>query len=259
MTSDLLGQATWRSSDRTSLRNCATRNGSRLGGRRGGVEVRLGVASPSGSWPGRCICRFCSRFTCRFLRPLSQLESRAGGTRTPNLRFWRPVLYQLSYCPLSIAMPRTANRSQGRCFRLAPGPSEIPGEPRRRPAPGRFQPVDPYRVASSRSTPIGSLPAGRPLSGLLVQRVLAIPAAELLHLDPLAIVHLVLRRDVVPSFALLAGQGDLDALLVLCHGDSLLPDGRPGRRSVPMIALCPEIGSGGRTRTGDPTIMSRVL
>ena len=25
--------------------------------------------------------------------------SRAGGTRTPNRRFWRPVLYQLSYCP----------------------------------------------------------------------------------------------------------------------------------------------------------------
>ena len=26
-------------------------------------------------------------------------QSRAGGTRTPNHRFWRPVLYQLSYCP----------------------------------------------------------------------------------------------------------------------------------------------------------------
>jgi hypothetical protein len=25
--------------------------------------------------------------------------SRAGGNRTPNRRFWRPVLYQLSYCP----------------------------------------------------------------------------------------------------------------------------------------------------------------
>src|SRR5690606_4429411 len=24
---------------------------------------------------------------------------RAGGTRTPNRRFWRPVLYQLSHCP----------------------------------------------------------------------------------------------------------------------------------------------------------------
>src|ERR1700677_1488429 len=27
-------------------------------------------------------------------------SSRAGGTRTPNHRFWRPVLYQLSHCPL---------------------------------------------------------------------------------------------------------------------------------------------------------------
>src|SRR3974390_1035047 len=25
---------------------------------------------------------------------------RAGGNRTPNLRFWRPPLCQLSYCPL---------------------------------------------------------------------------------------------------------------------------------------------------------------
>src|ERR687889_1203887 len=28
-------------------------------------------------------------------------HSRAGGTRTHDLRFWRPLLFQLSYCPLS--------------------------------------------------------------------------------------------------------------------------------------------------------------
>ena len=28
-------------------------------------------------------------------------RSRAGGTRTPDRRFWRPLLYQLSYCPLT--------------------------------------------------------------------------------------------------------------------------------------------------------------
>ncbi len=28
--------------------------------------------------------------------------SRAGGTRTPNRRFWRPVLFQLSYCPRAV-------------------------------------------------------------------------------------------------------------------------------------------------------------
>src|SRR5918994_2855746 len=32
-------------------------------------------------------------------------KSRAGGTRTPDLRFWRPLLYQLSYCPLPIWSP----------------------------------------------------------------------------------------------------------------------------------------------------------
>src|ERR671933_69481 len=29
-------------------------------------------------------------------------QSRAGGTRTPDLRFWRPLLFQLSYCPLLV-------------------------------------------------------------------------------------------------------------------------------------------------------------
>src|SRR5919199_6877680 len=32
--------------------------------------------------------------------PDSIRHGRAGGTRTPDLRFWRPLLYQLSYCPL---------------------------------------------------------------------------------------------------------------------------------------------------------------
>src|ERR671917_1422407 len=32
-------------------------------------------------------------------------RSRAGGTRTPDLRFWRPLLYQLSYCPLPTWSP----------------------------------------------------------------------------------------------------------------------------------------------------------
>ena len=31
-------------------------------------------------------------------------RSRAGGTRTPDLRFWRPLLFQLSYCPLSAGL-----------------------------------------------------------------------------------------------------------------------------------------------------------
>src|SRR5262245_61660465 len=43
-----------------------------------------------GGWP---CCRERWLIRTRRLR-------RAGGTRTPNRRFWRPVLFQLSYCPL---------------------------------------------------------------------------------------------------------------------------------------------------------------
>ena len=38
-------------------------------------------------------------------------SGRAGGTRTPNRRFWRPVLYQLSHCPM--APPSDLVRSAG--------------------------------------------------------------------------------------------------------------------------------------------------
>jgi hypothetical protein len=34
-------------------------------------------------------------------RPLE--PDRGGGTRTPDLRFWRPPLYQLSYAPICAA------------------------------------------------------------------------------------------------------------------------------------------------------------
>ena len=46
-----------------------------------------------------------------------------------------------------------------------------------------------------------------------------VPLTELLHLDTFAVIHLVLLGDVVASLALLAGQDDLDALLVLRHSD----------------------------------------
>src|SRR6187455_258434 len=36
-------------------------------------------------------------------------KTRAGGTRTPNRRFWRPMLYQLSHCPMCVA-PRAPVR-----------------------------------------------------------------------------------------------------------------------------------------------------
>jgi hypothetical protein len=44
------------------------------------------------------------------LRPRAK-DGRTGGNRTPNPRFWRPVLCQLSYCPNpSIHNPSIANR-----------------------------------------------------------------------------------------------------------------------------------------------------
>src|SRR6202035_2772049 len=41
-------------------------------------------------------------------RPSVARGGRRGGTRTPSPRFWRPVLYQLSYTPicLPVAVPR---------------------------------------------------------------------------------------------------------------------------------------------------------
>src|SRR5580692_1507559 len=43
----------------------------------------------------------------RDLDPCS--SGRAGGNRTPNLRFWRPPLCQLSYCPNPCACAQTFN------------------------------------------------------------------------------------------------------------------------------------------------------
>src|SRR5919205_4256940 len=51
-----------------------------------------------------CGCFLFDPTDARFLPIVSShgfaSRSRAGGTRTPDLRFWRPLLYQLSYCPL---------------------------------------------------------------------------------------------------------------------------------------------------------------
>src|SRR3989338_11181288 len=40
-----------------------------------------------------------SKLHSRFTNHASRINGRAGGTRTPNRRLWRPLLYQLSYCP----------------------------------------------------------------------------------------------------------------------------------------------------------------
>ena len=75
-------RAPW--ADGPSGRRRASRRGRRPVGRRAGPALhhplRLSVQQlPLGTWRSE--------------------RSRAGGTRTPNRRFWRPVLCQLSYCP----------------------------------------------------------------------------------------------------------------------------------------------------------------
>jgi hypothetical protein len=45
-------------------------------------------------------------------------SNRPGGTRTPNRRFWRPVLYQLSYGPLLFPTPTC--RSEPRSYHPSP-------------------------------------------------------------------------------------------------------------------------------------------
>src|ERR1043166_542026 len=88
---------------------------------------------------------------------------RPRGTRTPNLRFWRPLLCQLSYWPASAAK-------------------------------------------ACKSTPLATYSPA--LLGLPVNRVLPIVTAELLQLQLLRHRLLVLRRRVVPTFALGALERD---------------------------------------------------
>src|SRR5439155_19060446 len=51
--------------------------------------------------------------------PLGPCFGRPGGSRTPSPRFWRPVLYQLSYWPLTMtAATYSPQRSSALGFRL---------------------------------------------------------------------------------------------------------------------------------------------
>src|ERR1700684_1242195 len=63
-------------------------------------------------------CQFPHLYVRRLWRSPDRTR-RAGGTRTPNRRFWRPGLYQLSYCPrliyLASASPAASIRA---CCRI---------------------------------------------------------------------------------------------------------------------------------------------
>src|SRR5262245_1915671 len=70
----------------------------------GGIRDLRHSSSPD---PGRCRAasgpaaqRCISVRTQALTRRSGGVWSRAGGTRTPNRWFWRPVLFQLSYDPL---------------------------------------------------------------------------------------------------------------------------------------------------------------
>jgi len=54
-------------------------------------------------------------------------------------------------------------------------------------------------------------------AGFLVNRVLAVVAAVLVHLETLTVVDLRLHRDVVASLALCALEGDFHPLFTLGH------------------------------------------
>src|ERR1700734_2874770 len=111
MSSAREGHAPWRISSRTSRTNCTgvvrLRPCCRLRGWRDPPDELAGAfrvaGDPSASiCPWRCIKRLVSRFTTLASHTSlsgGYVRGRAGGTRTPNRRFWRPVLYQLSYCP----------------------------------------------------------------------------------------------------------------------------------------------------------------
>ena len=142
MVSERVGQATLRSSARTSCMNWRLR---------GALSLTWACAWRVGA------SRVCGRARRR-RRPRPALQhallfsvhghdgtpsvdvrsvrdddwSRAGGTRTPNPRFWRPVLYQLSYCPRG---------ELSRAARIANGPESDTNSRR----PGRDRPARPPR------------------------------------------------------------------------------------------------------------------
>src|SRR5690606_7437650 len=91
-------------------------------------------------------------------------------------------------------------------------------------------------------------------AGLLVERVPAVPAAVLLHLESFAIVDLRLHRDVVALFALGALEGDLHPLVGLGHLiRSLRSLGPAGRRHHNLYRVRP--GSSLAGAGGAPTSM----
>src|SRR5258706_5558722 len=155
-----------------------------------------------------------------------QLASgRPGGSRTPSPRFWRPVLYQLSYWPkttISIRLfaPNRAPGSWLQAFWLRACPRLA-----QRPEPGV-----------------------RSLFRLFVPGVLPAIPAVLAHLDALGRLLPVLRGAVVPALTFVARQGN-----DVSHKGSRLPasDSRPEAWS-PESEACLFNNLRNRARTHGP-------
>src|SRR5438874_13557258 len=105
---------------------------------------------------------------------------------------------------------------------------------------------------------------GWALARLTVRGVLAAAGTELLHLQAVRVVAAVLLRDVVALLAVHTRHRDLGTDIGrLGHGGA--PSSRNGRCQRTSLARLggpakpAPCGSGGRTRTGDTAIMSRLL
>lgn len=121
---------------------------------------------PSGN-PGRC----------SQMRKSFAVSGRRGRTRTRNLRFWRPLLYPLSYTP------RWVQKGQG------PSPAALRSRTR-------------TLIALFR---------------LSVRRVLVAARTVLLQLKPSLIVAPVLLCGVIALFALRTRQSDNNTNGLFCH------------------------------------------
>src|SRR5579875_1678170 len=88
----------------------------------------------------------------RLPAPFDGRGGRAGGTRTPNRRFWRPVLYQLSYCPSVAWTPGTGRLPSG---------ADQPRYHRRRTSAERSR----HRARPPRATASRARGAGGPADG----------------------------------------------------------------------------------------------
>src|SRR3954466_5349306 len=110
---------------------------------------------------------------------------RAGGTRTPNRRFWRPGLCQLSYCP---ELPHSAHADADRIGRASVRRSATAGGTRAQP------PIRETRAHGVGDD--GGMPA-RPAHARVSSRIGSISESATLAVDAKAKALKAAGRDVI--------------------------------------------------------------